>query len=160
MDRRNFLKTASTLLAAAALPGQPADAETQPVHGRTVLPMNRGWRFSPHKIDGAEAMTFDDRHFERVVIPHTNLQLPWHNFDDKGYQFVSTYRRRFQYPASARGKRLFVDFEGAMTAINEAMSEYSTAVAPDVSPRKRRKAIFNFGSRNSTQRPAPVRFVR
>ena len=30
--------------------------------------------------------------------------------------FVSTYRRRFQYPAEARGKRVFVDFEGAMTA--------------------------------------------
>ncbi len=59
---------------------------------------------------------FNDSAFEKVVIPHTNVKLPWHNFDDKEYQFISTYRRRFQYPAAARGMRVFVDFEGAMTA--------------------------------------------
>ena len=44
--------------------------------------------------------------------------LPWHSFDDKDYEFVSTYRRRFSTPAAAKGKRVFVDFEGAMTAIH------------------------------------------
>ncbi|MES2390530.1 MAG: glycoside hydrolase family 2 TIM barrel-domain containing protein [Acidobacteriota bacterium] len=116
MDRRNFLKTASTVLAATAFPAQPASAEAQPAHGRQVLPMNRGWRYSPKKIEGAHASTFDDSRFERVVIPHSNIQLPWHNFDDAKYEFISTYRRTFRLPATARGKRVFVDFEGAMTA--------------------------------------------
>jgi beta-galactosidase len=50
------------------------------------------------------------------VLPHANIVTPWHNFDDKDYEFVSTYRRHFRLPPSAAGKRVFVDFEGAMTA--------------------------------------------
>ncbi len=71
---------------------------------------------SPAKVEGAQAPEFDDSGFERVVIPHTNVRLPWHNFDDKDYEFVSTYRQRFKLPQAARGRRVFVDFEGVMTA--------------------------------------------
>ncbi len=42
--------------------------------------------------------------------------MPWHSFDEKTYEFVSLYRRRFKLPSEARGKRVFVDFEGVMTA--------------------------------------------
>ena len=49
-------------------------------------------------------------------MPHTNLRVPWHSFDEKSYEFVSIYRRRFRLPAAARGRRVFVDFEGVMTA--------------------------------------------
>jgi len=86
------------------------------LEGRAVLPMNRNWRYHPAKVDGAELPGFDDSKFERVVVPHTNISLPWHSFDDKEYEFVSTYRRRFKTPRDAQGKRIFVDFEGAMTA--------------------------------------------
>lgn len=122
MDRRNFLKNTSSLLAAAALSATPAFADdpesaSRPlVRGRSILPMNRGWRFHPAKVDAASSATFDDAGFTRIVLPHSNVRMPWHNFDDKDYEFVSTYRRRFRLPASARGKRVFVDFEGAMTA--------------------------------------------
>ena len=117
MDRRDFLKTTSTFLAATTLPGVQALAAEQPTAGRVILPMNRGWRYSPHKVEGAEAIDFDDSIFVQVVIPHTNVTLPWHSFDDKDYEFISTYRRRFKTPpAAAKGKRVFVDFEGAMTA--------------------------------------------
>ena len=116
MDRRDFLKTTSTLLAASAFPGAQALSAEHLTQGRVCLPMNRGWRYHPSKVDGAEAVTFDDSAFERVVIPHTNISLPWHSFDDHAYEFVSTYRRRFKTPEAARGKRVFVDFEGAMTA--------------------------------------------
>ncbi len=114
MERRMFLKTAGSLVAATALP--PAAHAAAPSGSRVVLAMNRNWRYHPAKVQGAESPSFDDSAFETVVIPHTNVQLPWHNFDDKQYEFVSTYRRRFRYPAEARGKRVFVDFEGAMTA--------------------------------------------
>ena len=50
------------------------------------------------------------------MIPHTNTRLPWHSFDDKSYEFVSLYRRRFRLPAEAKGKHVFIDFEGVMTA--------------------------------------------
>lgn len=114
MQRRSFLKTAGSLLAVSTLP--PAALAVAPGTARTVLPMNRNWRYHPAKVEGAQLPSFDDAAFETVVIPHTNIKLPWHNFDDKLYEFVSTYRRRFRTPAEARGKRVFVDFEGAMTA--------------------------------------------
>jgi beta-galactosidase len=81
-----------------------------------VLPMNRNWRFHNSVIDAAHRRDFDDSAFERVVVPHTNIRLPWHSFDDKDYEFVSMYRRRFKLPAEARGRRVFVDFEAVMTA--------------------------------------------
>ena len=116
MDRRDFIKTTGTLLAATALSGTAALADDNLPHGRAVLPMNRNWRYHPGQLEGAQAPDFDDSSFERVVVPHTNVRLPWHNFDDKDYEFISTYRRRFRVPPTAAGKRVFVDFEGVMTA--------------------------------------------
>jgi beta-galactosidase len=119
MDRRNFLKTTGTLIAGATLaPGSFADNPSQKPasSSRMVLPMNRNWRYSRSSVEGATAKEFDDSSFESVVLPHTNVKLPWHSFDDKSYEFVSTYRRRFKLPAESRGKRVFVDFEGVMTA--------------------------------------------
>jgi beta-galactosidase len=135
MKRREFLKTSGLVAAATALPGTPVFAATTLESGRSILPINRNWRFHPSKVAGAEAPTFDDSHFQRVVIPHTNVTMPWHNFDDKDYEFVSTYRRRFKYPQAARGKRVFVDFEGAMTAstvwINgQPLGEYKGGFTP------------------------------
>jgi len=137
LDRRDFLKTTGTLLATAALPGTSAlaGAEAQAVQGRSILPMNRNWCYRPAKVQGAELPDFDDSKFERVIFPHTNISLPWHNFDDKEYEFVSTYRRHFRVPPGSEGKRIFVDFEGAMTAstvwINGAyLGEYKGGFTP------------------------------
>jgi beta-galactosidase len=141
MDRRGFLKTTGTVIAGATLSpstfgGSPArheagdctgDAAGGPMSGaampeasnsagRLVLPINRNWRYSPEFVQGAHGREFDDSKFERVVVPHTNVRLPWHSFDDKTYEFVSIYRRRFKLPAEARGRHVFVDFEGVMTA--------------------------------------------
>ncbi|MGB7546191.1 MAG: glycoside hydrolase family 2 TIM barrel-domain containing protein [Terracidiphilus sp.] len=116
MIRRDFIKTAGAVLASNALSGSAALAEEQVVKGRVILPINRNWRYSPAKVVGAESPGFDDSKFERIVVPHTNIQLPWHSFDDKDYEFVSTYRRSFKFPQGAAGKRVFVDFEGVMTA--------------------------------------------
>jgi len=113
MDRRDFLKATSGLIAgAAALPAHAQDASP----GRTVFPLNRGWRFSAKPSEAARAPRFDDSGFERVALPHANVRLPWHGFDEKDFAFVSLYRRRFRLPAGLRGRHVFVDFEGAMTA--------------------------------------------
>src|SRR5215472_6288767 len=121
MDRRRFLQQSGTLIAGVALapyarPETTPQATSTAASGRLVLPMNRNWRHSRTLAEGGHAKDFDDSAFERVVIPHTNVRLPWHGFDEKNYEFVSLYRRRFKLPPEARGKRVFVDFEGAMTA--------------------------------------------
>ena len=119
MDRRNFLKTTGTFIAGATIARSTfasGAAEPNAAQGRLVLPMNRNWRYSRTVVEGAHARDFDDSGYERVVIPHTNVRLPWHSFDEKDYEFVSSYRRRFKLPPEARGHRVFVDFEGVMTA--------------------------------------------
>jgi beta-galactosidase len=121
MDRRDFLRTTSAVIAGAKLAPNAFSAELRgaagsETEGRLLLALNRNWRFNKSFVDGAHDLEFDDSAFERVTIPHSNARLPWHSFDDKMYEFVSIYRRRFRVPPQARGKRVFVDFEGAMTA--------------------------------------------
>jgi beta-galactosidase len=117
MDRREFLRATGTLMGGARLVpsafARPEEA-TPSSAGRAVLSMNRNWLFSASVADGAHAK--DDSSYERVTIPHTTVRLPWHSFDEKSYEFVSSYRRHFKLPAGTRGQHVFVDFEGAMTA--------------------------------------------
>src|SRR5580704_7637370 len=135
MDRRDFMKTGGALLAGAAVGGKVFAEEQGGAGGRMVLAMNRGWRYSPKFVEGGHEAGFDDSKFDRVVVPHTNIPLPWHAFDDKDYEFVSLYRRKFRLPAEAKGKRVFVDFEGVMTAstvwINgKRLGEYKGGYTP------------------------------
>ena len=121
MDRRGFLKQTGTLIAGAALapyalPEEGTQLGVSTATGRLILPINRNWRYSRSVVEGGHAKDFDEAEFERIVIPHTNVRLPWHGFDEKTYEFVSLYRRRFKLPSEARGRRVFVDFEGVMTA--------------------------------------------
>ena len=119
MDRRDFLKTAGTLIATTAVTPaiQAYAADNAPgAKGRVVLPFNRRWRYSAAATPAAHEREFDDSSFARITLPHANVRLPWHSFDDKSYEFVSIYRRRFRMPGGARSRRIFVDFEGAMTA--------------------------------------------
>jgi len=148
MDRRDFIKTGSALLAGAAVGGNAfAEEQNAGTQGRMVLAMNRGWRYSPKVVDGGHEAAFDDSKFDRVVVPHTNVPLPWHGFDDKDYEFVSLYRRKFRLPAEAKGKRVFVDFEGVMTAstvwINgQRLGEYKGGYTPfsfELTPHLRRE---------------------
>ena len=119
MHRRDFIKTTGTLVAGATL--APVTLTAQPPAGsapsqRIVLPMNRGWLYGRTSDPAATARDFKDADFEPIIVPHTNMLLPWHSFTERDYTFVSTYRRHFKLPETAMGKRVFVDFEGVMTA--------------------------------------------
>ena len=119
MNRRDFFKnstvavTAAGLLDAATL---AAEAPLLPELPRYELSLNRNWLFGGKVSTGCAEPEFDDSKFERVTIPHSNKMLPWHSFDEKEYQFVSIYRRHFRVPSQLKGKRVFVDFAGVMTA--------------------------------------------
>ncbi len=69
MMRRDFLKTASAVVATAALPDSQLLAEDQIVPGRVILPMNRNWRYHPAKVEGADSLSFDDGGFEHDRDP-------------------------------------------------------------------------------------------
>ncbi len=113
MNRREFLTTSA--IALPLLQDTLANAQTE-LPGRQVFPLNHNWLYGGKSTTGASARDFEDSHFERVTLPHTNVVLPWHSFDEASYQFVSIYRRHFKVPAGLKSHRVFVDFEGAMTA--------------------------------------------
>nr|MBA3874426.1 glycoside hydrolase family 2 protein [Anaerolineae bacterium] len=79
---------------------------------RSIIAFNDNWLFSPADVQS----TVPDSQFEAVTLPHTNKVLPYHNFDNMDYQFISTYRKRFKLPEARNGRRVFIDFDGAMIA--------------------------------------------
>lgn len=93
MDRRKFLAATGTLIAGTSLGVSAQSSDTSAVHQSSALlggrhiPLNQGWRFSKQVPEGFEQPQFDDSGFEPVCLPHTNLKLPWHSFDEKSYQF-------------------------------------------------------------------------
>ncbi|MFN8561901.1 MAG: hypothetical protein U0703_09835 [Anaerolineae bacterium] len=60
-----------------------------------------------------------------MTLPHANVVLPYHNFDNLEYQFISTYRKRFTLPEPLNGRRLYVDFDGAMIAATVSINGHS-----------------------------------
>src|SRR5574338_490827 len=75
---------------------------------RTIIPFNDGWLYAPEDLDTRAS----DSRFQPVTLPHTNVTLPYHNFDNAEYGFISTYRKRFTMPEPASGRRVFGDHEG------------------------------------------------
>src|SRR3954463_5819660 len=79
---------------------------------RSIIPFNDDWLFAPKELASGTA----DDQFQPVTLPHTNIVLPYHNFDNLEYQFISTYRKRFSLPEPLNGRRLYIEFDGAMTS--------------------------------------------
>jgi beta-galactosidase len=77
---------------------------------RIISNFNQDWLFAPEKVD------FDapDDQFEAITLPHSNKPFSHLFVDNNAYQFVSTYRKRFYAPENGSGKRVFIDFDGAM----------------------------------------------
>ncbi len=89
---------------------------------REVYPLNRRWLYSSAPPPDGARPEFDDSRWDRVTIPHANRTFPWHSVDDREYQFVSLYRRHLALPTAARGQRVFVDFDGVMTAATVSLN--------------------------------------
>jgi len=117
MKRREFIKLTAGAMVVCRELSHAADAlALQPSEDHRILALNRGWKFIPRAVPDTGREEIQDASWETVTLPHGTKLFPWHDFDDRDYQFISTYRRHFHTPASARGKRVFLDFEGAMTA--------------------------------------------
>ena len=115
-DRRAFF------LGSAAAAGLAAQRVNAAVADLRVYELNRNWRYGGRSRPGVLEAAVDDSAWETVTIPHANARLPWHSFDEKDSQFVSAYRRHFLAPLGWKGKRVFVDFGGVMTAATVAIN--------------------------------------
>ncbi|MCL2581572.1 MAG: hypothetical protein FWE35_03860, partial [Streptosporangiales bacterium] len=54
----------------------------------------------------------------------TVTPLSWRNWNPETWQKKWRYRKRFPLPAQARGMRVFLDLEGAMTSVTPALNGY------------------------------------
>jgi beta-galactosidase len=83
---------------------------------RVVFPCNQDWLFRRPHQPADTAPSCDESGFARITLPHTVCPVPLAGFDERVYQGVSSYRKRFRLPAELKGRRVFVDFEGAALA--------------------------------------------
>ena len=130
LRRSRQILLASTLL--MALPAVAADVRLPgAVEAGSRVSFNTGWRFARfgEQADGSkvaepagmEASAFDDKQWRQLDLPHDwgiegpfkielpgeTGKLPWFGI---GY-----YRKAFTVPAEAKGKRMFLDIDGAMS---------------------------------------------
>lgn len=83
---------------------------------RKIIHINDQWFYANDYKGEYLKNEFDFSNFERVDLPHTNIELPYNYFDEKSYQFVSTYAKTLKFDNSVKGKKVFLDFEGVMIA--------------------------------------------
>ncbi len=83
---------------------------------RILSGMCQNWLFNKAFHPSHMEKDCPETDFIPVILPHTNQILPINAFDDKDFQFISSYRRHLRPPQSLKGQRIFVDFEGAMAA--------------------------------------------
>jgi beta-galactosidase len=103
----SVLPVLCALLVALSAHAQSAHAQSI----RQTFNFNREWQFQLGDHPGAEKTTFDDAAWSRIGLPHS-FSLPY--FASKHfYVGYGWYRKEFQVPAQWKGKRLFLDFEGA-----------------------------------------------
>ena len=118
MDRRLFVQTGTAAITGLALGSNAwSESGTTTTHpGRTILALNQNWRYSRLTNRIMVERDYDDSAFQQVTLPHSNVELPWHQFDQRSYQFVCVYRRELHLTPDFAARRVFIDFEGAMAS--------------------------------------------
>lgn len=81
---------------------------------RELLDMNTHWAFHEGDAKQAASMTYDDRDWEAVSIPHVMRIERKHNGGEV-YQGIGWYRRYFRLSDHYRKKRITLHFEGVQT---------------------------------------------
>ena len=74
--------------------------------------LNENWLYSSEYSDDLKCESFNESNLKPVRIPHTNVETPFHYFDESVYQFVSGYRRKINAPEDWKGKSVILTFEG------------------------------------------------
>jgi beta-galactosidase len=72
--------------------------------------LNHDWQY---KKDFKESYLKSFTGDETVHIPHTNIELPYNNFSEKMYQFISSYQKKFTFQKQ-KNKRYVLHFDGVM----------------------------------------------
>ena len=121
MDRRCFVGAAlagSAVAVYAMGAVRPEKGAMKKNSGRSSF--NDGWRFRKGVAPGAEQPDFNDADWRGLDLPHDwAIEGPFdvkYNARCGGLPFYGTgwYRKTFDVPADAEGKKVFITFDGAM----------------------------------------------
>lgn len=82
--------------------------------GRQAYSMNVAWRFHKGDIPDAYKLSFNDKAWETVSLPHGIEYLPPEASGCINYQGVVWYRKHFAPDEAIRGKKIFLHFEAIM----------------------------------------------
>jgi beta-galactosidase len=77
-------------------------------------PINFDWKYKADFKEDYLKSGFDDKDFETVNIPHSNIEVPENYFDEKIYQFESCYRKELSLAKLDEDERVYIHFEGVM----------------------------------------------
>ncbi len=81
---------------------------------KRTVDINFNWKYSPDYDESYISPSYDDSSFEKVNIPHTNIEVPYNNFDESMYQIESCYRKKIWIDELKQGQQIYVKFNGVM----------------------------------------------
>jgi beta-galactosidase len=103
---------------------QSANFNKIPTSPRATYDFNIGWKFTFGDTLGADKVNFNDANWSNISLPHT-----WNDVDtyreyishgggDKGQKLmgIGWYRKHFKLPLNAKGKKIFLQFDGMRQA--------------------------------------------
>ncbi|WP_033293490.1 glycoside hydrolase family 2 protein [Amycolatopsis jejuensis] len=73
------------------------------------------WLFGPF-VPGCTDPEFDDTSLALVSVPHCVVPLSWQDWDPAAWQHLWVYRQHFLAPAELRRNRVFLQFDGVLSA--------------------------------------------
>jgi beta-galactosidase len=93
--------------------GGAAGSYVPPATTRTDTLIDTGWKHLRMDSSGASTAAFDDSSWASVTLPHTWNASDGQDGGSNYYRGIGWYRRHYTPPASAAGKRIFLQFDGA-----------------------------------------------
>lgn len=83
-------------------------------NSRIIENLNFDWEFCPNFDEKMILGNTEGYNFENVNIPHSPVEIPYNNFDEKMYQIESCYRKSFYVSKDMKGKFAWINFDGVM----------------------------------------------
>jgi len=78
-----------------------------------IININNNWYYKNNYETGMEGNN-NFQGFEKINLPHANVELPYNYFDEKSFQIVSCYKYPLEISKEYSNKAIYVNFEGVM----------------------------------------------
>src|SRR5476651_1511651 len=120
----NAIIFAFLIMGQALAQGNKPAVFTPPASTRATYNFNSDWKFVFGNIAGAEEAAFDDHAWASVSLPHTWNETDSyrayiaHGGGDQSEKMmgIGWYRKHFKLPATAKGQKVFIQFDGMRQA--------------------------------------------